>query len=271
MGNSVSIGRDKNYDVCRGHGNRNQRTGQIGRAAQRVTGSTGKISRQSRISQPEGYATTVTAAVWLGTPESSTFFNVNTLSDADRLRYDDLRGGRRREEFAVSRALRAEALRGQPGVSSLSHSGGWAAVAHTSDGSQVGVDIEKYRTRDVLGLARFAFDVQEIAALETLAGAARERMFYALWTMKESMAKALGVPLLAATRQCVFTLSDKGWRGTAPTEENWAVSSYQVREDMMLSVVFIGRQPPQHLETIEWPPRRPAAWHPIAEIRAQGT
>lgn len=213
----------------------------------------------------------VTAAVWLGAPAASAFFDANVLSEAERQRYGNLRGPGRRDEFAVSRALRAEALRGRDGSSSLSHSGGWAAVAHAPAGYRVGVDIERSRPRNVLGLARFAFDPQETAALEQLGETPRERMFYALWTMKEAMAKALGVPLMTATRQCVFTLSEGRWRGRAPTRESWWIRTYQAREDIALAVVIIGRQTPDELETIDWPPRRIAEWPTIAEIHAVST
>lgn len=213
----------------------------------------------------------MTAAVWLGAPEAARFFDADALSAAERQRYDNLRGPGRRDEFAVSRALRSAALGGRNDVSSLSHSGGWAAVAHAPAGYRVGVDIEKSRPRDVLALARFAFDPQETAALAQLAETPRERMFYALWTMKEAMAKALGIPLLTATRQCVFTLREDHWHGTAPTQESWWLRTYQVRADMALAVVIIGEHTPDPLETIDWPPRRVAQWPTIAEIHVDST
>lgn len=148
--------------------------------------------------------------MWLGSPEAADRFEVDKLSPAERTRYDGLKGELRRREFAVSRALRAAATGSSSDdpshPSSLSHSHGWAAVASACADCQVGVDLEFYRPRNLLGIARFAFDPAEIAMLEARPPEQQHQMFFTLWTLKESMAKALGVPLLVASRECVFTL-----------------------------------------------------------------
>lgn len=208
----------------------------------------------------------MTVAVWLGTPEAERHFDPQRLSEADSRRYSVLRGNRSRQEFAVSRALRAEALRGRQEPSSLSHSGGWAAVAYAPADCRIGVDIEWTRARNLLALAKFAYDPAEIQLLESLAGAEREQVFYALWTLKESMAKALGVPLLSATRQCVFSLRDGEWFGSAPINEPWIALSFQPRPEMALAVVVIGPRPLATIATVEWPPQQAAAWLPVARI-----
>jgi len=156
----------------------------------------------------------VSVEVWLGSPEAALQFDIDGLSPDERARYEGIKGERRRREFAVSRALRWTALGSSSGApsqpSSLSHSGGWAAVACAAPGSQIGVDLEFHRARNLLGIARFAFDPAEIAMIEAQPPEHQEDVFFTLWTLKESMAKALGLPLLAAARQCVFTLDDMG-------------------------------------------------------------
>lgn len=210
------------------------------------------------------------AGVWLGTPEAERHFDQQLLSDADRKRYAALRGHRPRQEFAVSRALRAAALRERQGASSLSHSGGWAAVAYAPAGCRIGVDIERHRPRNLLALAKFAFDPDETNLLASLEDTERERVFYALWTLKESMAKALGVPLLTATRQCVFSVCDGEWRGSAPVGERWRALSFQPRPDMSLAVVIIGHHPLADIATLQWPPLQQVAWPPVARISNAG-
>jgi 4'-phosphopantetheinyl transferase len=210
----------------------------------------------------------VTADVWLGAPEAERCFDPEALSAADRKRYAELRGAKRRQEFAVSRALKDIVMRGSTAATSLSHSGGWAAVARGPQDCRLGVDIEFHRPRDVLRIARFAFDPSEIAGLEGLESAQLLPLFYALWTMKEAMAKALGVPLLVASRQCVFTSGPAGWRGTAPIDQQWQVQVFQPRPDMALSVVIVGDHALGPIATFEWPPTVAASWTHIATVRS---
>jgi len=72
---------------------------------------------------------------------------------------------------------------------SLSHSGGWVAVAVSGAGA-IGIDIEVHRPRrNFTGIAAAAFGPEERrrARLDGAAG------FYRIWTLKEAMAKASGV------------------------------------------------------------------------------
>jgi hypothetical protein len=214
--------------------------------------------------------------VWLGSPHGAGRFDIDTLNVAERLRHDGLKSDRRRQEFAVSRALRLAALGStwaEPSIpSSLSHSNGWAAVARAPAGCRVGVDLEFHRERNVLGIARFAFDPEEIALLERLSPQLRDPAFYTLWTMKEAFAKALGIPLLEASRQCVFNMSEpRGevdsaslpavtWTGRIPTDRAWLVRVFQPRADMALCVAVIGRGSAEDVAGYEWPDAVASRW-----------
>ncbi len=136
-------------------------------------------------------------------------------------------------------------------------------------GCRLGVDLEFYRPRDVMGIARFAFDDAEVAALENLAPSPRDSLFDALWTVKEAMAKALAVPLLTATRACVFLQDGTSWRGTAPTQEPWRAWVGAPRSNMALSVAIIGSGVPDWIGTHTWPPLAPANWETIAIVTSQ--
>jgi 4'-phosphopantetheinyl transferase len=74
----------------------------------------------------------------------------------------------------------------------LSHSGAVTALA-LAQAVDVGVDVEQpRRARDVLALAQRYFAPAETATLARLSAPQREAAFYALWTCKEAVLKALG-------------------------------------------------------------------------------
>lgn len=77
----------------------------------------------------------------------------------------------------------------------LSHSGDRALIGVT-DGSAIGVDVEAIRPiSDTLRIARSHFAADEAAALQSLPSEAVDQAFFALWTRKEAVVKALGVGL----------------------------------------------------------------------------
>lgn len=87
--------------------------------------------------------------------------------------------------------------RGKPYVAgrgpyfNLSHSGKLALIGVS--GCELGLDVEKVRHLESLTeIARKHFSPSEFAALDALAGDARELAFYRGWTRKEAYIKALG-------------------------------------------------------------------------------
>src|SRR5262249_20847138 len=96
---------------------------------------------------------------------------------------------------------------------SLSHSGGWVAVA-ASDAGVIGLDIEVHRPhRNFKGIATAAFGPKEqwLVAADGAAG------FYRIWTLKEAMAKASG--------EGIAEVADRTDRvANGPKEGVWRVS-----------------------------------------------
>lgn len=201
--------------------------------------------------------------LWFGLPAAREHFDASTLSASDRARRVAHRSSRRRAEFEVSRALLAF-TKSEATTHSLSHSGGHAALVTAPSSLRVGVDLEVSRPRDVLRIARFAFDPSEVRALESAADGTRESLFYTLWTLKESLAKALRLDLIDALRQCVFTLTPAGWHGRAPTEMPWSAAVFQPRPGAFLAVVCVGIAEMPALSKWEWPPRQAGNWPLIA-------
>lgn len=213
--------------------------------------------------------------VWLAGPEAAQHFDPAQLTAEERARSARLRRSARRQEFAVSRALRAHArlAAAQPASESLSHSGGYAAVAHAHRSLRVGVDLEMHRTRDVLAIARMAFNEAEAHALQAASAPEREQLFYAMWTVKEALAKALGMQLMEALRCCELVVDGSSWHVCVPRAAAGRVAVYQPRTGFTLAVACVATDgATDHVNRMlpigswSWPPQRPASWPLIAAI-----
>ena len=212
--------------------------------------------------------------LWLAAPDAAQHFDPAQLTDEDRLALARLRRAARRQEFAVSRALRAHVRSERdPFRESLSHSGGYAALAQAQPELQVGVDLELHRPRNALSISRTAFNESETRALEAAAGPERERLFYAMWTVKEALAKALQLPLLEALRSCELVVEGPAWQIRIPAPAVGCVAVYRPRTELTLAVACIAPAGVRDyldatvpIETWSWPPQRLASWPVIAAI-----
>lgn len=101
-------------------------------------------------------------------------------------------------------------------AASLSHSGERVLCAIAAAGL-VGVDVERIRPRREWDrLAAFVLHPSERSRLEALEEPARWQGFYRVWTLKEAMAKALGVGLALPFSRILF--SDDNRVAAAPGE-----------------------------------------------------
>lgn len=223
---------------------------------------------------------TLGAAIWLGLPAAREYFDASALSESDYSRFIARRGERRRADFEVSRSLLTFANVGTAAYS-LSHSAEHAALLVAPTGRpcdprsaaagipretrcRTGVDLEIDRPRDVLRLARFAFHEREVVALEAAPEEARSQLFYTLWTLKESFAKALQLDLIDALRQCVFWNEAGAWHGEVPTKEAWSATVFQPRPHLCLAAACIGARETPPFQQWEWPPKQRGDWPVIA-------
>jgi hypothetical protein len=206
--------------------------------------------------------------LWLATPDAAQHFDPAELTDEERERMARLRREVRRKEFAVSRALRSHARRVAPSPvsESMSHSGGYAALAlaRVRPVLRLGVDLELHRARRRLEAASTVLTKSEVRALEAAPDSEREHLFYAIWTVKEALAKVLQLPLMEALSSCEVVVDGPEWQVRAPMSEAGGVVLYQPRADLTLAVAWIGAKLP--IETWNWPPQRPASWPLIAAI-----
>jgi 4'-phosphopantetheinyl transferase len=96
-----------------------------------------------------------------------------------------------------------------PMAASLSHSGDRVLCALAPSGL-VGVDVERIRARKRWDeLASFALHPAERERLDGLEGEARWQGFYRVWTLKEAMAKALGVGLALPFNRIAFSADNR--------------------------------------------------------------
>ncbi|MFT3929360.1 MAG: 4'-phosphopantetheinyl transferase superfamily protein [Spongiibacteraceae bacterium] len=144
----------------------------------------------------------------------------NLLSEDELRRLRSFRSPSGAKEFLVGRALLRTALAerincnphdlqfsknadGKPTLASpqsrwqfnLTHSHDWVALA-LCEGSTIGIDIESYKRRNNLsGIAKRFFSDAENAQLNRCDESEWLDLFFAVWTLKEAHAKALGCGL----------------------------------------------------------------------------
>jgi 4'-phosphopantetheinyl transferase len=246
--------------------------------------------------------------VWLAGPAAGVQFTPAAQTAEDLARWREIKNPKRREEWEVSRALLAH-VRATLGMSpssanpqgvatslagseperprdrvppsgdidraafSLSHSGGFAAVAASRVAVRVGVDLECARARDAERLARFAFSEREQAQLEALSTEAKAERFYILWTLKEAFAKALSLPLMVSLSRCTFHEEPGGeWRGSVPADGAWVARVFRPAPTLVLSVAALLPEgiPPGNVSVSvsEWPTPAAQSWRTLATLHS---
>jgi 4'-phosphopantetheinyl transferase len=122
---------------------------------------------------------------------------------------------------------------------SLSHSGMLAAAA-IADVGPIGLDLE-YRAskRSISEIAAYAFGPQEKRAVETGGISA----FYRIWTLREALAKALGVgfPMLADRRDYFAGAPASGQWQSIIDGRRWHFLASEIDSDYAIAVAIAPR------------------------------
>jgi len=211
---------------------------------------------------------------WLASPQAAADFDPSRLVGPDREEWATLQTARRRHDWASSRALLSVARVTGDQRSSLSHSHGYAALALASHAVTVGVDVEWLAPREFRGMASVAYCAAECALLDSLDDP-RDLCgtFYELWTLKEAFAKALGLPLVDALRQCRFVDAALERRADVPTTRHWRAMVFAPRPQLRLSVALVADAPEPldaAMATFEWPQPRSSDWTVIRSLAGGG-
>jgi 4'-phosphopantetheinyl transferase len=186
------------------------------------------------------------------------------LSQAERVRADRFQFPHDRRRFAVShgclRMLLGRHLGMDPAVMefdhteygkpflarapdfhfNLSHSGERALFALSAD-HLVGVDIEfLHKEVDALALARRYFAPNECASLEAMPAERRQRAFFACWTRKEAVLKAMGAGLTVPLDQFEVSVDPEApprlLASAGLPDGHWALCSVDVGPDYYASI-----------------------------------
>lgn len=150
------------------------------------------------------------------------------LPEPERLRATTLKSERRWRQFVLGRVLLQAGLdqllglplqltvqeNGKPAALgaeiSVSHSGDLVAVAVSAGhDNPLGVDVELYKNRNFMRLARHYFAAEEVAELESLKGDEQSSCFFRFWVLKESLAKYLGSGLSSTLLRRAFTAGSR--------------------------------------------------------------
>lgn len=208
--------------------------------------------------------------LWLATPDALPRFRADALNAQDAARFAAMTNDVRRRDFAVSRALAQHLELVDLPIGRRSHSAGHAALLHWSDTRRAGVDLEIHTPRRFASLARFGYSTAEAKAVESRSGAEQLQVFYALWTLKEAFAKALGMPLLAAIRECCFEVGDRTLYGTVPGSGRWSARVFEPLPGFSLAVAWLDTEEPPALRLAQWPRTQEGRWHePFAVASAR--
>jgi len=211
-----------------------------------------------------------TSEVWLATPEAASLFDPSRLNGADRAQWAAIQTRRRQTDWASSRALLSAVPNGSEQNRSLSHSHGFAALAFVTGTDGVGIDVEWRAPRDFKSMAGIAYSDAERDYLESLENPEDlGATFYLLWTLKEAFAKALGLPLVDALRQCCFVDSSGTRRAAIPTTQDWRATVFAPRPQLRLAVVRTHELAGQFFEpvdTMEWPQHRTREWPVVLDL-----
>lgn len=110
----------------------------------------------------------------------------------------------------------------------ISHSKHIALVAVRLD-SPIGIDIEFFKKRDLIGLARHSFSALECQQLEALSAAEMYTSFYHIWSQKEAFIKAKGRGLNYPLKQFSVSAKPPAQLLEVPQDEHqdWFCLSFQ--------------------------------------------
>lgn len=213
--------------------------------------------------------------LWLATPEAGKLFDPAQLNAADLQRWQAIRSPRRLADWTSSRALMAHRPPATDGSWSLSHSGGYAALARGPANLTLGVDLERCRPRRFLDLAANWFSPREFEQLSELPVTEQAAHFYLLWTLKEACTKALGLGLLQALRDCEWWLEGSEWQARLPVRNAWRVWVYAPQPELRLALLAVARDSGTPvagapLATQSWPAAQARHWPALLELDHPG-
>ena len=127
----------------------------------------------------------------------------------------------------------------------VSHSRGVEAIAVSLD-REVGIDIEFVdRNFDVFSVADGVFSAEAISRLRSLPSSLRADTFFAGWTRKEAVLKAMGDGLSGAEelQSTILSINDKDLPSQMLANldnKNWSITTFNIREGLKATLAVEG-------------------------------
>ncbi len=138
----------------------------------------------------------------------------------------------------------------------VSHSNGIAAIAVSQD-REVGVDVEFVDRRfDVFSVASTALSAAEVSRIKSLPSELHAEAFFAAWTRKEALLKAVGDGLSSSTElqtavSFVSDVDDSFRSFENKTATDWSLVSFDIDDDFKAALAVEGRiGSVSHLKTV---------------------
>jgi len=167
--------------------------------------------------------------------------------EASKLKFSRGRWGKPRLEMVSSQNI--------PEFS-LSHSGDYCAIAVAQNA--VGIDLEKIReVPQMSDIARVSFTPAEFQQIAASSGIARQEAFFASWTRKEAVAKALGCGLGGDADQAALRIDSEG-RSPMECAELDSIATMRVHSLPGYAVAVVCLAPSVCLNEQVWKPA--AGW-----------
>ncbi|MHC9543179.1 MAG: 4'-phosphopantetheinyl transferase superfamily protein [Vulcanimicrobiota bacterium] len=127
----------------------------------------------------------------------------------------------------------------------LSHAGTWVLAAFADE--PVGVDVEEIRPID-LNVASIVFSEQECSILAALPPEKQLNYFFRLWTLKESLVKALGKGFGYDLRDFSFTFDDNHYEVRGPVGRDFSFRHYDIGSGYASAACCTDRVFADHIE-----------------------
>ncbi|NGP57312.1 4'-phosphopantetheinyl transferase superfamily protein [Paenibacillus thiaminolyticus] len=135
----------------------------------------------------------------------------------------------------------------------ISHSGEWIACAVHD--AEVGIDVEQIKPID-LSVARRFFSAEEYEQLENERPEGKLKLFYDLWTLKESYVKLRGQGLSIPLDSFSVHKSDQGecsLRSPADAASRFFFTQYHVADEYCLSICAVEPAFPADIVRCDYP------------------
>jgi 4'-phosphopantetheinyl transferase len=115
----------------------------------------------------------------------------------------------------------------------------------------VGVDIEKVASARMAVANRF-FSESEKQILKKCSPKKRDRLFFELWTIRESYVKAIGIGIFGTMGDFKPELTASGWQVNHPDTGSWNVNHYTLNSDYLVALCTKNKVFPEAIEMIDF-------------------